>query len=269
MDIMSSCRGKVVVVTGAATGIGAATARLFGEKGAALVLVDVNRDAGRATAESVQGTGAKAVFVEADVSSEDDVKKATDRALEAFGRIDVLINNAGIMRRHTRLEDWPLDEIRRVLDVNLMSLFITTHTIAPLMGRTGGGVIINISSYGALLPVTYSPCYAASKAGVLALTRSLVPALEAHKVRVNALLPNLVDTPLTAGSPARSLYPESIMQPEDVARAILSIFSSRVASGAFFVVQKTVQGPRLFSVTDVPALTEFDSSGVELPTASA
>jgi NAD(P)-dependent dehydrogenase (short-subunit alcohol dehydrogenase family) len=257
---MSSCKGKVVVITGAATGIGAAASRLCGQNGADVVLLDVNRDAGRATADSVQRTGAKAVFIETDVASERDVRVAADQALKAFGRIDVLVNNAGIMRRHPHLEDWPLDELRRILDINLTGVFHTTHIMAPLMARTGGGAIINISSFGALLPVTYSPCYAATKAGILGLTRSMAPSLKELKIRVNALLPNLVDTPLTADSDARTLFPNDIMQPEDVAWAILDVYNRDPDSGAFFLVQRTANGPRLFSVGDVPALTEVQTT---------
>jgi len=255
-----SFKDKVVVVTGAATGIGAATARLFGEKGAAVVLVDLKREHGEASTKAVQATGAKAIFVEADVTREDSVKAIADQALKTFGRIDILINNAAILLRHATLEEWPLAEVRRILDVNLASLFITTHTIGPVMAKTGGGTIINISSLGALMPVTHCPPYGAAKAGILGLTRSIAPVLAPLKIRVNAVLPGLVDTPMTENSPTRSLSVEGIMQPEDLAKGIVYVAGSDARSGAFFLVQNTPKGPRLFDVADMPAITECAQS---------
>jgi NAD(P)-dependent dehydrogenase (short-subunit alcohol dehydrogenase family) len=257
-----SWKGKVVIVTGAASGIGAATAALFAEKDAAVVLVDVNAHPASDHAGRVEGLGAKALFVRADVSNERDVRAIADRTLDAFGRIDVLVNNAGIMRRHDLIEDWPLDEFRRVIDVNLTSLFITTQIIAPIMGRSGGGVIVNISSLGALYAVPFSPCYSAAKAGVLGLTRSLAPLLQPHQVRINAILPNLVETPMTADSPMRGSAPGAgsigILSPVDIARAILYTAGNSGLNTAFIAVNNTVHGTRLFRCGDPPGMTELE-----------
>jgi 3-oxoacyl-[acyl-carrier protein] reductase len=256
-----SWKGKVVIVTGAASGIGAATAALFAEKDAAVVLMDVNAHPASDSAGRMVDMGAKALFVRGDVSNERDVRSIAERTLDAFGRIDVLVNNAGIMRRHNLIEEWPLDEFRRVIDVNLTSLFITTQIIAPIMGRSGGGAVVNISSLGALYAVPFSPCYSAAKAGVLGLTRSLAPLLQPHRVRINAILPNLVETPMIADSPARGSGPSAgsigILNPGDIARAILYTAGNSGLNAAFLAVNNTVHGPRLFRCGDPPEMTEL------------
>jgi len=253
---MNAWNNKVVVVTGAATGIGAATAALFSKNGAAVTLVDVNAEVGEANTRKLRESGARAHFVQADVSKEEQVAAIADETLAAFGRIDALVNNAGIMRRHERIEEWTLDEFRRVIDVNLTGLFITSRAMAPMMGRNGGGVIVNIASLGAVTPVPYSPCYAAAKAGVLGLTRSLAVMLQPHKVRVNAILPSLVDTPMTADAPARKSAPQgSMLSPEAVARAIRFASEQPDLNAAFFIVENGPKGSRLVGLEDPPAQT--------------
>ena len=253
-----SWNGKVVIVTGAASGIGAATAALFAKQNATVVIVDMNADAAREGARGIEAAGGKALVIQGDVTNERDVRAVAERTLETFGRIDALVNNAGIMRRHDSLEDWPLDEFRRIIDINLTGLFVTTQAIAPLMGRGGGGTIVNISSLGAILPVPYSPCYAAAKAGVLALTRSLAPLLEPHRVRINAILPSLVDTPLIKGSPmsTMTLPPGTLLKPGDIANAVVYVAGNSALNSAFFVVNGTPAGPRLLRLQDPPSQVE-------------
>ena len=253
-----SWNSKVVVVTGAGSGIGAATATLFARLGAAVVVVDMNVDGGQDCARRIAGSGAKALFLKADVSDQQDVRRLAERTLEAFGRIDVLVNNAGIMRRYDRIEDWPLDEFRRVIDINLTSLFITAQTFAPIMARNGAGAIVNISSLGAILAVAYSPCYAAAKAGVLALTRSMAPLLQPLGVRINAILPSLVDTAMIKDSPVRGQYPPgTVLKPEDIAAAVAYVAGNEALNAGFFSVNGTAQGPRLSRVIDPPEQVEL------------
>jgi NAD(P)-dependent dehydrogenase (short-subunit alcohol dehydrogenase family) len=251
-------KGKVAIVTGGAVGIGAATAQHFAELGASVVLMDLNDDLAEAQVTRLKAGGAGALYVRGDVSSEQDVQALTEASLHAFGRIDVLVNNAGVMRRHDRLQDWTVEETRRVLEINLLGLFITTYAIAPIMTRAGDGAIVNVSSFGGLFPVPYSPCYAAAKAGVLGLTRSIAPALATQGVRVNAILPGLVDTPMTANAPARRTTP--MLAPIDVARCILHLAGDPSLHGGFFAVAASALGPTLSRVSDPPELIPLADS---------
>lgn len=250
--------GKVVVVTGGAVGIGAATATLFAKQGASVVLMDLNDGAAEALVAQLKGAGANALYVRGNVSLETDVRLLTEKTLSAFGRIDGLVNNAGIMRRHDRLEDWTVEETRTILEVNLLGLFITTYAIAPIMARTGGGAIVNIASFGGIYPVTYCPPYAAAKAGILGLTRSLAPTLATQGVRINAILPNLVDTPMTADTPLRGTV--AMLTPTDVARGILHVAGDPSLQGGFFAVATSDRGPTLSRVSDPPTLTPMEHS---------
>ena len=252
-----SWNSKVVVVTGGGSGIGAATVELFAVAGARVVVVDMNAVAGGDCARRIEKEGARALFVQADISDEHDVQRLAGRVVAEFGQVDVLVNNAGIMRRHERLEEWPLDEFRRVIDINLTSLFVSSQIFAPIISRGGGGAIINISSLGAMLPVSYSPCYAAAKAGVLALTRSMAPLLQPMGVRVNAILPSLVDTPMIKDSPVRGqLPPGTVLKPMDIATAVVHVAGDAGMTGGFFSVNGTPDGPRLSRVIDPPAQVE-------------
>lgn len=250
-------RNKVAFVTGAASGIGKATAELLGQAGARVVLVDRD-DAGEQWAAAITQQGAEALFRQADVTSETDIRKAVDAAVTRFGHIDLLVNNAGMTIRHGSIEEWTLQEFRRVVDINLTSHFIATQAALPAM-KAHGGNIVNIASSAAVVPVPYSPCYAAAKAGVVALTRSLIPLLKAHNIRANGLLPDMVETPFVAGRSAAVIadqatrYPYGLLQAEDIARAILYLAGQSEMSDQFFSVKKTANGPRL-SLMEYPTL---------------
>jgi len=250
--------GKVAIVTGGAAGIGGATARLFAERGASVVIADMKDGVAEENVAAIRAAGGKAIYVRTDVSSETDVQALLERAVSEYGRVDALINNAGIMHRHERLEDWPIREIRQVLDVNLLSQFLTIHGAAPIMARTGGGTIINIASVGAISAVAYSPTYAASKAGVLGLTRSIAPTLVPLGVRVNAILPSFADTPMTADSPMRATFP--MLEPIELAQAILHVAADPALNGAFFAVLKSDKGASLMRLTDPPPMTPAETT---------
>ncbi len=184
--------GKVAIVTGAARGMGAETARLFAAEGARVVLGDVVDDGVR---EVAAGIGASARAVRLDVTREDDWEAAVRAALDAFGRLDVLVNNAGIAHSAPTLDCKP-DDFRRVLEVNLVGPFLGTRAVAPVMGESGGGSIINISSVQGMVGRAGLPAYTASKFGLRGLTKTTALDLGVLGVRVNSIHPGGVDTQL-------------------------------------------------------------------------
>ncbi|MHB1928730.1 MAG: 3-oxoacyl-ACP reductase [Acidimicrobiales bacterium] len=192
---MSSGRleGKVAVITGAASGIGAASAARFAADGASVVVADLAVEAGRAVAESVAGS-----FVEADVTDRASVEAMYAHALSRYGRLDVCFNNAGVSPPDddsiltTELDAW-----RRVQEVNLTSVYLCCKAALPILLEGGGGSIINTASFVALMGAATSQIsYTASKGGVLALSRELGVQFARDGVRVNALCPGPVSTPL-------------------------------------------------------------------------
>ena len=185
--------GRTAVVTGAGSGIGLATVRRFGEEGAHVVAVDIDPDAGKAAAEEVGGT-----FVQADVSDVLDVARAFLVAHETYGSVDIAFNNAGISPADDdSILTTGLDAWRRVQEVNLTSVYLCCREAIPYMQRQGKGSIINTASFVAVLgSATSQISYTASKGGVLALSRELGVQFGREGIRVNALCPGPVNTPL-------------------------------------------------------------------------
>jgi NAD(P)-dependent dehydrogenase (short-subunit alcohol dehydrogenase family) len=187
--------GKVALVTGAASGIGRATCERLAAEGARLVCADVQADAVRETAKACAERGAEAEATLCDVSDPAQVQAAVRVAIDRFGRLDVLCNVAGILRfdhsLSVRLEDW-----RRILDVNLTGTFLCCQAALPHLLETRGN-IVNVSSTSALAGLAYGAAYSASKGGVLALTRTLAIEFGKRGVRVNAVCPGSIQTPMT------------------------------------------------------------------------
>src|SRR5262245_19067353 len=164
--------GKVALISGAARGMGATEARLFASEGARVVLGDVLEADGRAVAADIEKAGGQAVFVRLDVTSEADWKSAVDIAVSRFGKLDVLVNNAGI-GGPGRIEDVSLADWNRVMEINSTGVFLGTKSVIPTMRRAGGGSIVNISSQLGLVGVdNSSPQYQASKGAVRLLTKA-------------------------------------------------------------------------------------------------
>jgi 3-oxoacyl-[acyl-carrier protein] reductase len=192
--------GQVAFVTGGATGIGLAIARALAGRGARLAIFGRNLERGRAAAATLAGSGGGAQAYATDVSRGDSVEASFAAALESLGRVDVLINNAGLTRDGVfmRMSDEQWDE---VLDTNLKGAFLCCRAVARSMMKARYGRIVNISSVVGLMGNAGQSNYAASKAGLLGLTRSLARELAARNVTVNAVCPGFIDTDMTAALP--------------------------------------------------------------------
>jgi NAD(P)-dependent dehydrogenase (short-subunit alcohol dehydrogenase family) len=194
--------GKVAVVTGAGAGLGANFSRALAEAGAAVVCADINTEHAQRTASKLTGDGFMAVAVHADVTSEKDIEEMIQRAVDEFGGVDILVNNAGIGSGIGAPETIPLNEWKRVVDVNLTGVFACAQAAARAMIKAGkGGAIINLASilgHGASLPVAAS-AYAATKGAVVNLTRDLAVHWAQHNIRVNALGPAYFPSDMTGG----------------------------------------------------------------------
>ncbi|MCB5170187.1 SDR family oxidoreductase [Streptomyces bambusae] len=194
---MGKLDGRVVVITGAARGQGEQEARLFAAEGARLLLGDVLDEQGAQVAEDIaKEAGADRVrYVRLDVGSEADWAAAVAAAKESFGRIDGLVNNAGILR-FNELVSTPLEEFEQVIRVNQIGAFLGIKAVAPEIGAAGGGTIVNTSSYTGLTGMAFVGAYAATKAAIVGLTRVAALELAAKGIRVNAMCPGAVDTPM-------------------------------------------------------------------------
>jgi len=191
---MRGLEDKIAVVTGGASGIGAATAKRFAEEGATVVVTDIDTDGGETIAEEIQSSGGTAAFRGLDVRSYDEVKAVFETIAEARGGIDILFNNAGIGERRSLAET---DEAHRdkLVDVNLFGVWNGCRAVLPIMRDTDGGAIINTSSMAGWLPASLTT-YAMTKAAVLHFTKSIAQEFGEHGIRVTAICPGAIETPM-------------------------------------------------------------------------
>jgi len=232
-----SLEGKVAMVTGAASGIGRGIALRLAELGAAIVILDIDAAGAKSTGENILRGGGESRFEKCDVRSSRDCQQAVAAAIDAFGKIDILCNNAGVILRKdvTNLTE---DEWDLALDVTLKSIFLLSREVIPHMIKAGSGVIINTGSGWSLKGGPQAASYCAAKAGVLNLTRAMAIDYGKHNIRVNCICPGDIDTPMLRSEceqlgeePATFLREAAnrpiarVGTPEDVANAVLFLAS--------------------------------------------
>jgi NAD(P)-dependent dehydrogenase (short-subunit alcohol dehydrogenase family) len=256
---MGRLQGKVCLITGAGSGIGQASARLFAKEGAAVVVADIDLRAAKATVAGIRKTTGKAAAEQVDVTDEAQAVALAQRIVKRFKRIDVLFNNAGISGVGDVLETTP-ELFDRVMTVNVRGVYLMSRAVVPHMIKQRSGSIINMSSCIADIGLARRVSYAASKGAVLAMTRSMQVDLAAHGIRVNALLPGTIMTPFVerylkesytdpeegyASIRKRQLTSE-LGKPEDVAYAALYLASdeSRFVMASGLVVDGGVSGAK-------------------------
>jgi NAD(P)-dependent dehydrogenase (short-subunit alcohol dehydrogenase family) len=235
-------RGKVALVTGAASGMGLATAQAFAEAGAAVVLADAREDVVKAEAQKLVAAGHKAIAVRCDVSDDDQVAAMVDRTVAEFGRLDAAFNNAGVMARIAPTADSTREEWDRVIGINLRGVWSCMKYELRQMERQGSGAIVNNASVGALTGNPGIGSYIASKHGVVGLTRTAALEYIKHGIRVNAVNPGLIDTQIARDvvSGDEQAYAEIAKhvpigragRPEEIASAVLWLCSP----GASYIV---------------------------------
>lgn len=225
---MSKLHNKVAVITGGASGIGAAAAKLFVEEGAKVVLVDLNENKGKEFESELKAENAEALFVKANITSEEDVQHVFKVAVETFGQVDIVFNNAGI-GRVTPTEDLSYEEWRHTVNVDLDGVFLVAREAIRAMLQSGGGSIVNTASMYGWVGSPGSAAYNAAKGGVLNLTRSLALEYATKNIRVNSLAPGFIDTPIIPEESKRELASITPMQrlgkAEEMAKAVLFLAS--------------------------------------------
>ena len=223
--------GKVAIVTGGGTGIGGGISRVFAREGAAVTIAEIDPAIGNRTVAGIRADGGRAIFVQTDVSQEDQLRAAIDQTLGEFGGIDILVNNAGVGIAKTA-EASAVEEWERLISINVRSVFLTIKHVIPHMRARGGGSIINIGSMFALRAAPSYAIYHATKGAVRSLTKSTALAHAAEGIRVNAVHPGLIETPAsTRDMAAQKIATANIGpmgrwgQPEEVAYGCLFLAS--------------------------------------------
>lgn len=235
-------KDKIAIVTGGASGIGQAIALAYAREGADLVVADINPNNGAQTLAGIEAAGRRGIYVRTDVSDLSQIRALVDRAVREFGRIDILVNVAGVMNAYTLLETTEA-QWDQTLDVNLKGTFFCMKEVAKVMVKQGHGSIINTASILARNARKKRAAYCASKAGVVLITQSAAMELGPHGIRVNAIAPGSIDTPIALAAP---------ITPEALARKIAAIPLQRRGEPA------DLTGPAVFLASDDAAYVTGD-----------
>jgi NAD(P)-dependent dehydrogenase (short-subunit alcohol dehydrogenase family) len=237
--------GKTALITGAGMGIGRATALLFAREGAKVVVADYDSVSGEKTAQLIEAEGGESLFARADVTQPADVEAMVQAANDAFGRIDILYNNAGIdLPQATNVVATDVGDWDRILAVNLRGVFLCAKHVIPELIKGGGGVIINTTSIAGRVPMSQEAAYGASKAGLILLTRQMARDYAVHNIRVNSVSPGPMENPMRdrldflrkdqVAFDSRQSFSERMplgrmCLPEDIAHAVLFLASDEAA----------------------------------------
>jgi meso-butanediol dehydrogenase/(S,S)-butanediol dehydrogenase/diacetyl reductase len=248
---------KIAIITGGGDGLGQASAVLFAKEGASVVVADMDPARGMKTVDMIKNQNGEAMFVEVDVSKEDSVKNMVEKVVDAYGRIDILVNSAGIFIEatvlNTSVEDWD-----KIMAVNLRGIFLGCKYVIPEMIKAGKGSIVNIGSEAGITGWENATAYAASKGGVVNMTRCLALDFAEHNIRANCVCPGTTETPMLKKALAIAPDPKKarrffearpllrLGRPEEIAAGILYLASdeSLYATGAILSIDggKTAGG---------------------------
>lgn len=230
-------KGKVAIITGGGSGMGKAMSLLFSRHGGKLVVADINGEAAQATCREL---GGEALAVQANVSDEAQVRRMIEQAIETFGRVDIMVNNAGVPMSFLPIEELEVEQWDRIMDVNAKSIFLTAKHVVPQMKKQGQGVIVNTASIAGIRARPGLHAYSASKGAAIILTKALAIELAPYNIRVNAINPGPADTPMLSkfmtGDQAKieketkeifinSVPLGSLISPDDIANAALYLCS--------------------------------------------
>lgn len=232
--IMKKLESKVAIVTGATSGIGTGCAKIFAENGAHVVLVGRNQEKGHTLEAEIRALGQDAMYISCDISDETQVKAMVAVVGERFGKVDILMNNAGVMLPSMEIERMPVDEWRQTFDINITGYFLVTRYLKPYLLESKG-VILNNASIAGLhhYAAGRSYAYSASKAAVIQFSHQMAKNYGEEGIRVNCICPGIIDTPIL-GDRDRKIYAERIPlgyvgTPEDVAKVALFLVSDDAA----------------------------------------
>ena len=227
--------GKVAFITGAGNGIGRATALAFARKGANVVVADVLQQGNQETAQKIEDFGGRVLAVKCDVTKTEDVKTALDKTIETFGRLDFAFNNAGVEQKKAPIAEIAEEEWDRIVDTDLRGVFLCMKYEIPLLIKQGGGAIVNTSSGAGIIGIKSGAAYTAAKHGVIGLTRAAALDYASQNIRINAVAPGYIDTPMmdrftggTAEGREQVISQEPIGragQPEEIANAVVWLCS--------------------------------------------
>ncbi|MCH2451378.1 MAG: SDR family oxidoreductase [Gracilimonas sp.] len=242
---MKALESKVAIITGAAKGIGESTALLFAKEGAKVVVSDIDEENGKKVTEAIKKDGGEALFVKSDASKPKDHEELVKKTVDAFGKLDIAVNNAGIGGSLAQTAEYPVDDWDNVIKLNLSGVFYgTKYQIAEMM-KNGGGSIVNIASILGQVGTANSPAYVAAKHGVVGLTKTAAIEYAQENIRVNAVGPGYIKTPLLDALDDETLeylvsqHPIGRLgKPEEVAEIILWLASDKASfvTGNYYAV---------------------------------